>query len=124
MTPGPAPALYVKSVLRYYLDLPDTPQRPRSHDRRVARELMDRAVPLALVEAALLLADARRRARPPNASPLEPIRSLSYFLPVIEELRQQTPADGYFEYLRARRRPMLRMPQPANGSRPENDVSS
>ena len=124
MTRRSEPAHYLRNVLRCYVDLPDTPLRPRSHDRRTARELMDRGVPLALVEAALLLADARRRARPPNAPPLAPIRSLSYFLPVIEELHQQTPADGYLEYLRARRRPALTMPQPATGSRPENDVSS
>lgn len=123
MTPGSEPAHYVRTVLRFYLDLPDTPQRPRSHDRRIARELMDRAVPLALVKAAFLLADARRRARPANAPPLAPIRSLSYFLPVIEELHQQTPADGYLEYLRARRQQIAHDAAPT-GSRPENDVSS
>lgn len=122
MTSASEPAHYVRTVLRFYLDLPDTPQRPRPHDRRIACELMDRAVPLALVEAALLLAETRRRTRPANTTPLAPIRSLSYFLSVIEELRQQTLDDGYLEYLRASLRSSLRCR--TDGRRPENDVSS
>ena len=43
-------------------------------------------IPLTTVETAFLLASVRRAARRPDAIPLGPIRSLHYFLPVIEEL--------------------------------------
>ena len=43
-------------------------------------------IPLTTVETALLLASLRRANRRPDALPLGPIRSLHYFLPVIEEL--------------------------------------
>jgi len=122
VTHRPDPELYVPTVLRLYLELPDTPQRARCHDRRLAQELLDRDVPLALVEAALLLATARRNARSPTALPLGTIRSLSYFLPIIEELRQRPPTDGYLDYLRAGRTQDTR-PGTPTGNRPENNVS-
>ncbi len=45
---------------------------------------------------AFLLASARRAARPANALRLGPIRSLHYFLPVIEELLQTPLHYGQF----------------------------
>jgi hypothetical protein len=36
----------------------------------------------------------------PKAPTLPAIRSLAYFLPVIEEVLQQTPDVGYLDYLR------------------------
>ncbi len=95
--------LYVRTVLRLYLDLPDTPQVARPHDRRLAQQLNDGGVALALVEAALLLATVRRNSRPGAAPPLGTVRSLAYFLPVIEELRRLPPPNGYLDYLRALR---------------------
>jgi len=91
---------YVQAVLRYYLQLPGTPPRARPQDRRLAEQLHDQATPLSLVETALLLATARRTRRPSHAPPLGPIRSLHYFAPVIEELQQEPPRDGYLDYLR------------------------
>ena len=107
---------YIHIVLRLYLELPDTPTIARRHDRRLARQLKEQGIALALVEAALLLATARRNARPPNAPPLGPVRSLSYFLPVIEELQRHPPPEAYLDYLRVAAR--------STGGRPENDVSS
>ena len=57
-------------------------------------------MPLVIVETALLLATARRRARPAEAHPLSPVRSLHYFLPVVEELLHGPPPDDYLDYLR------------------------
>ena len=96
---------YIQTVLRLYLQLPDTPTNARRHDRRLAQQLKDRGVALATIEAALLLATARRNARPPTAPPLGPVRSLSYFLPVIEELRRQPLPSGYLDHLRRVRPP-------------------
>ena len=139
---------YVQTVLRLYRDLPGTPARPRRADRTLAAELHRRDVRLDVVEVALRLAAARRHTRPPDADPLPPIRSLHYFLPVIDELPSGPPPDGYLGYLRdkvpdktpatetvtppkPRRppRPRLRVPRQLRllldfGACPEKDVSS
>lgn len=94
--------LYVRRLIAAYRRLPDTLGRPRPADRRLAADLHRKAVPLKTVEAALLLASARRQARPKDATPLQPIRSLHYFLPVIDELLQHPPPDAYLETLRRR----------------------
>jgi hypothetical protein len=93
-------APYVAAVLTLYLDLPDTPLRPSRLDQSLARKLHDQAVPFPLVESALLLATLRRLSRSSELPPLPKIRSLSYFLPVIEELQQQPLPDSYLDYLR------------------------
>lgn len=94
--------LYVHRLLAAYHRLPGTLGRSRPADRRLAADLHRQGVPIATVEAALLLASARRQARPDDATPLQPIRSLHYFLPVIEELLQHPPPDAYLESLRRR----------------------
>jgi hypothetical protein len=127
---------YVQAVLALYLRLSGAATRPRPADRRLAVELHRRAIPLDVVEIALRLAVARRVARPADAQPLPPVRSLHYFLPVIDELPPGPPPDGYLDYLRDQapdtavtapppsrspRRPrQLQLP---TGARPKNDVS-
>jgi len=130
---------YVQAVLALYRRLPGTNTRPRPADRRLAAELHRRGIPLEIVEIALRLAALRRTARPPDATPLPPVRSLHYFLPVIDELPKGAPPHGYLEYLRhllpdrrpdapantphqrsPRHTPQLRLPV---GDRRENDVS-
>ena len=102
---------YVKALLRAYLDLPDTPARARTPDRILARSLFAQAVPLELVHAVFALACARRASRPPTSPPLLPVRSLHYFLPVLEELRLSPPDPAYLAHLRARRSaPLTRTP--------------
>jgi hypothetical protein len=94
--------LYVAALLRAYLDLPVTLNRVRTADRALARSLFSQNVPLDLVRAAFVLATARRTCRPTGASPLGPVRSLHYFLPVIDELRLSPPDPRYIGHLRAR----------------------
>ena len=94
---------YVRDLLHAYLDLPDTPARARPPDRILARSLFAQAVPLDLVRAAFALASARRASRPPKSPSLQPVRSLHYFLPVLEELRLSSPDPAYLERLLARR---------------------
>lgn len=93
-------AIYVAAVVTAYADLPDTPLSARAQDISCARRLHDDGVPLLTVESALLLASLRRLARPTDAAPLPPIRSLAYFRPVIDELLNQPLPDGYLDYLR------------------------
>lgn len=86
-------------ILRLYLSLPDTPDRPRPADRKLARTLADQNLDLAQLHSAMLLASARRRVRSPDLPPLTPIRALAYFLPVLDELQQQPLDPGYCLYL-------------------------
>jgi hypothetical protein len=95
---------YVAAVLVLYLDLPDTPLRPSPIDQSLANRLHQQAVPLTLVESALLLATLRRLSRPAQLPPLPKIRSLAYFLPVIAELQHAPLPDGYLDYLRLKLR--------------------
>jgi len=95
---------YRQALLDLYLRLPDTPCRLSRHDLRLVQQLWERQIPLTTVEAAFLLASVRRTARRPDAVPLGPIRSLHYFLPVIEELLHAPlrHGDTYLAYLRRR----------------------
>ena len=100
---------FVETVIALYCKLPDTPNRHSRYDRHLAVQLYRQLVPLPLIEAAFMLATARRLLRDPSYPPLNPIRSLHYFLPVIEELRDQPPAPSYLEYMR--RKLAHRLPQ-------------
>ena len=93
---------YVRSLLRLYRAFPHTPNRPSHDDRFLAYQLQLKNVPLCRAQAALLLGSARRLSRPDDAEPLPPIRSLRYFLPVLEELRFASLGQDYLEYLRAK----------------------
>lgn len=94
--------LYVAGLLRFYLDMPFTTARARTADRALARSLFAQRVPLDLVRAAFVLAYARRSCRPSGSMPLGTVRSLHYFLPVIDELRLAPPDPGYIRHLSAR----------------------
>ncbi len=91
---------YVETVLALYRKLPDTPNRHSRYDRRLALQLCQRNVPLPVIESAFLLATARRLLRDPSYQPLNPIRSLHYFLPLIQELLDQPLPPAYIQYLR------------------------
>jgi len=91
---------YLDTVLTLYHKLPDTPQRHSRYDRHLAAQLHQRQVPLPLIEAAFLLATARRLLRDPSYPPLSPIRSLHYFLPLIDELLDRPLTPTYLAYLR------------------------
>jgi len=91
---------YISRLLELYRHTPGTLGRVRREDRRLAVELCDRGVPLGVVEDALILAIARRCLRTPDAAPLSTVRSLHYFIPVIEELMTTPLPDGYADYLK------------------------
>lgn len=93
---------YVSRVLKLYLGLAETPGRASRPDRRLAEELYEKQIELGEVEAAMILASARRLLRSADAPRLGPIRSLHYFLPVIEEVRRVPVSADYIEYLRGK----------------------
>ena len=68
---------YVRRVLEAYRMAPGTGGAVRGPDRLLAAHLHERGVPLEAVENALILAAARRLARPAGAPPLGVIRSLA-----------------------------------------------
>ena len=91
---------YVRRLLDAYRVTPGTCGAVRRPDRVLAAQLHQRGVPLAAVENAFVLAAARRLIRPAGAAPLETIRSLAYFSPVIEEVLQLQVSQEYFQHLR------------------------
>jgi hypothetical protein len=93
---------YVRRLLEVYCATPGTCGTARRPDRLLAAQLHQRGVPLEVVENALILAAARRLARPADAPPLGIIRSLAYFSPVIEEVLTLPASPEYFRYLRQR----------------------
>ncbi|MFY9610494.1 MAG: hypothetical protein WAU45_18030 [Blastocatellia bacterium] len=91
---------YVDKLLELYLGLPDTPSRISRYDRQLAYKLYQQNVALEIVEAAFLLGSARRIFRDPTYPALGPIRSLHYFLPLIQEVIATQPPKDYLRYLR------------------------
>jgi len=90
---------YIRKVLDAYRRTPGTTGVVRRNDRLLAAVLYDRGVSVTVVENALILAASRRIFRPPDAVPLQPIRSLYYLLPVIDEVLQLRISQEYFRYL-------------------------
>jgi hypothetical protein len=91
---------YVRKVLAIYRSTPGTTGSVRRPDRLLAVQLHQRGIPVDRIENALALAAVRRHIRPTDAPPLTTVRSLAYFLPVIEEVLQMQVGDDYFKYIR------------------------
>ena len=91
---------YVNQVLEAYRKTPGTTGTVRRADRTLAAQLYQRGLSVKVIENALVLAATRRLMRPADAPPLGTIRSLAYFLPVIEEVLVLRASPDYFDYLR------------------------
>jgi hypothetical protein len=91
---------YMRQVLDAYRKTPGTTGTVRRADRLLVAQLYQRGLSLKVIENALVLAATRRLVRPPDAPPLGTIRSLAYFLPVIEEVLDLRVSPDYFDYLR------------------------
>jgi hypothetical protein len=103
---------YIEKVLSAYRQTPTTMGTVRPADRLVAAQLYARGVSLRVVENALILASARRLMRAPGAPPLTAIRSLAYFLPVIDEVVELRVSANYFVYLRDKIRQFAEVTNP------------
>ena len=93
---------YIKQAVELYRNTPGTLGRVRREDRRLAAELHRRRVSLSTLKDALVLAAARRCFRAPDTPPLAPIRSMHYFVPVIEEVLANPLDNAYVEYLKSK----------------------
>lgn len=89
---------FVRASLARYVWLPDTPARTSRYDRRLVQTLFEHGVDILTVEAALLLATARRALREPWLTPLPPVRSFAYFQPALAEVLDN-PRPPDLEYL-------------------------
>ena len=91
---------YIQRVLEAYRKTPGTMGIVRRPDRVLAAQLYQRGISVSVIENAFVLAATRRFMRHADAQPLATIRSLAYFLPVIEEVRELRVSPDYFRYLR------------------------
>jgi hypothetical protein len=91
---------YVRQVLEAYRKTPGTMGTVRRTDRLLAAQLYERGISVSAIENAFVLAAMRRVVRPADASPLSTVRSMAYFLPVIEEVLDLRVSPDYFQYLR------------------------
>jgi hypothetical protein len=73
---------YVRKVLEAYRNTPGTCGNLRRPDRMLAVHLYQRLI------------------RPADAPPLTTVRSLAYFLPVIDEVLEMEVGEEYFQYAR------------------------
>lgn len=86
-------------ILAAYCALEDTAlSRPSRADRVLAINLVTRGLTFELLQAAFTLATLRRRL----ATSSQPIRSLAYFIPIIDELLRDPPDPDYIRYLASR----------------------
>ncbi|HEX2238649.1 MAG TPA: hypothetical protein VHJ19_10035 [Gammaproteobacteria bacterium] len=91
---------YVRRLLNAYRATPGTCGIVRRPDRLLAGQLHERGVPLTAIENALALAALRRLVRPDDAMPLPVVRSLAYFLPVIDEVLATEVDPRYYQHVR------------------------
>jgi hypothetical protein len=91
---------YIRRVVEAYRNTPGTMGTVRRADRMQAAQLYHRGVSLTVIENALVLAATRRLMRPADAPHLGTIRSLAYFLPVIEEVLEMHVSQDYFQHVR------------------------
>ncbi len=91
---------YIRQVLEAYRKTPGTMGTVRRADRKLAMQLCQRGVAVSVIENAFVLAAARRLMRPADAPPLSTIRSLAYFLPVIEEVLELHVSPDYYQHVR------------------------
>jgi hypothetical protein len=89
---------YVHAILDCYLWLPGTATVTSRLDQRCARALFQRGVPRSVVEAAMIVAVARRTFR--ASDPLPRVRALHFFLPVVEEMLEVPCDPAYVGYLK------------------------
>ena len=93
---------FVREVRDRLLKYPIVRSSFGAADEKLARELFRNGVSLAQLERALLLGLSRKYVSSLNSIGTSPIYSLSYFLPLLDEVAQTETSDRYWEYLRRR----------------------
>ena len=81
----------VQAVLDLYRAVPGVLGRVRCADRQLAARLVQDRVPFYAIRYAFIVAAYRRIRHNAFSTPLPPIRSLHYFLPVLREVLERPP---------------------------------
>jgi len=108
---------FVDTILKMYLALPETPDRFNSNDSFVAKAWFEQGISILQVQQAMTLAQIRRGFRRSDDLPLNPIRSLHYFVPIIQELQSQPMDEKYFRYLQSKLKHLTNLNPNLNGAR-------
>lgn len=108
---------FVDAILKMYLALPDTPDRFNSNDCFVAKAWFEQGISILQVQQAMTLAQIRRGFRRSDDIPLNPIRSLHYFVPIIQEIQTQPMDEKYFRYLQLKLKQITNLNANSNGTR-------
>lgn len=95
---------YAESIRECYEKLGCTSGKLNAAGIEIARQLHRRSVPLDVVHGAMLLGACRKYESWLNGGPGEPIRSMAYFEPLVDEVRANPLPDGYSGYLRRKLR--------------------
>ena len=93
---------FVEEVRSRLLKYPIVRSSFGAADEKLARELFRKGVSLEQLERALLLGLSRKYVSSLSSLSASPIYSLSYFLPLLDEVAQTETSDRYWEYLRRR----------------------
>jgi hypothetical protein len=102
--PESTEADYVETVRVCFEGLGCTSGKLGAAGIETARQFYRRSIPLAIIGDAMLLGACRKFELLLNGGPSEPIRSLSYFEPIIAEVQANPLPDGYSGYLRGKLR--------------------
>lgn len=94
-------ALYLQAVEALFLSRPCVRSRFSSADRKLASEWFQSGIDLAMVEQAIVLGCGRKYVSWLNGLQGEPIGSLHYFLPVLEEISKFDLSSEYQSFNRS-----------------------
>ena len=102
--PEAAESQYLDQIARLLLDAPGVQCCFSPADRKLAARFYRQGLSWQQIEQALLLGCARKHVAWLNGHTGGAITSLSYFEPLIQEVRRQPVSDPYWDYLRSRLR--------------------
>ena len=102
--PEAAESQYLDQIARLLRDAPGVQCSFSPADRQLAARFYRQGLSWQRIEQALLLGCARKHVAWLNGHTGGPITSLSYFEPLIQEVRRQPVSDRYWDYLRSRLR--------------------
>ena len=102
--PEAAESQYLDQIARLLRDAPGVQCSFSPADRQLAARFYRQGLSWQRIKQALLLGCARKHVAWLNGHTGGPITSLSYFEPLIQEVRRQPVSDRYWDYLRSRLR--------------------
>jgi hypothetical protein len=113
---------FVEEVKKLFLEVVPEVTSLTAADHRLACRWFSQRIPLPLLEKAFLLGSARKQVTRINRKGDPPIRSLHYFPPLLEEVRQLEVGENYWNHLRRQlqrlaQSPPARLPSSARNSR-------